>query len=40
MKACDFLATETPSETVDLGREPVAPSVIEERWSEIEGAAA
>jgi NAD(P)-dependent dehydrogenase (short-subunit alcohol dehydrogenase family) len=30
----------TSSETVDLGREPVAPAVIEERWADIEGAAA
>ena len=30
----------TSSETVDLGREPVAPTVIEERWADIEGAAA
>jgi NAD(P)-dependent dehydrogenase (short-subunit alcohol dehydrogenase family) len=29
----------TSSEAVDLGREPVAPSLIEERWAEIEGAA-
>jgi hypothetical protein len=28
----------TSSETVDLGREPVAPAVIEERWADIEGA--
>ena len=30
----------TSSDTVDLGREPVEASVIEERWAEIEGAAA
>ena len=30
----------TSSEAVDLGREPVDPSVIEERWAEIEGTAA
>ena len=30
----------TSSEAVDLGREPVAPSLIEERWTEIEGTAA
>ena len=30
----------TSSETVDLGSEPVAPTVIEERWAEIEGAVA
>ena len=29
----------TSSAAVDLGREPVAPSLIEERWAEIEGAA-
>jgi NAD(P)-dependent dehydrogenase (short-subunit alcohol dehydrogenase family) len=29
----------TSSDAVDLGREPVAPSVIEERWAEIAGAA-
>jgi NAD(P)-dependent dehydrogenase (short-subunit alcohol dehydrogenase family) len=28
----------TSSEPIDLGREPVAPSLIEERWAEIEGA--
>ena len=30
----------TSSETVDLGSEQVAPTVIEERWAEIEGAVA
>ena len=30
----------TSSQTVDLGSEPVAPNVIEERWAEIEGAVA
>lgn len=29
----------TSSEPVDLGREPVAPSLIESRWAEIEGVA-
>ena len=29
----------TSSDAVDLGRAPVAPSVIEERWAEIAGAA-
>jgi NAD(P)-dependent dehydrogenase (short-subunit alcohol dehydrogenase family) len=29
----------TSSDVVDLGREPVAPEVIEERWAELEGAA-
>jgi NAD(P)-dependent dehydrogenase (short-subunit alcohol dehydrogenase family) len=30
----------TSSDTVDLGREPVAATVIEERWADIEGTAA
>jgi NAD(P)-dependent dehydrogenase (short-subunit alcohol dehydrogenase family) len=29
----------TPSEEVDLGREPVEPEVVAERWEEIEGVA-
>jgi len=34
------IARWTSSDTVDLGREPVPPSVLEERWAEIEGAVA